>query len=393
MQFTNVGNSLTIHRAKLEEQYKCIKIISKSSPNALIPLRVIRTLASNCLPELMELVLDTLFRGDYEDFEGNILQSSCVNSFYAISTICTGVLQTSRMKWLIDIEPKFVINFRFPFSDFKSEIKIFHLFAGNVTQVLYENSNYPTITSEQKKRVIFDNALPHLKAFSDCILDEGRRIHQTGFNVTDDQLTILNIIRSSKFMFNRSVLHSLRAEFKKYAPKVSIDQSFLYSISTKFPRFEMDNDLPPDERDVFITSTVEHAFLLEQFQCPNDNTVRVRLYQSWIAKATLLDELSKYSTDDSKNSSWDVEELERFLDRLEAYYCSETGYLEPERALACFGYNHDERSNPAPRKYPLVSSIGNMITGISLRYIVQPFNPKDSTKNLRAIAREESSIF
>lgn len=188
-------------------------------------------------------------------------------------------------------------------------------------------------------------------------------------------IEILRIIHISltkcEFKFNLSVINALRNEMRIHAKETNSTKSFLYFINTSIPHIKMNE----------IQSMVEHAILLEQFFCPKDQVIRVRRYQSWINTASLLDDIYKHQHNENGEGSWNSEETDAFIDSLKDYYCSDTGYLEKDKAIACFGYCNDFIKN-----YPLVIIHQNIISGINLRYIVNAFNPADCLDNLKTLA-------
>lgn len=333
------------------------------------PINIIRHIAHNCLEEFVKHTLELIFHNQYED-EGCRLITSCANTFCSFSTLFMGINKTKEMMYLININPTFIFNIQLPSGNLFS-FKTFDLFAGHITHAISQDPEYKSLSSSNQVERIYNFALPHLKEFSgyvqQFVISNFPQRHSSDKEIGE---AIVTHLKESKFMFNRTAIHSLRKAMRENSKDVTPDKSFLYCINVKIPVLKNQK----------LKSLVDHAILLEQFCSPDNGATLVRPFQSWIDTATLLDDISKRQFNEMGKGSWDERETVTFLHNFEDYYCSETGYLESEKAEACFGFNTAKY-----KKQPLVRSHKNYFTGVNVRYIIKEFDPAHCLKYLQEI--------
>lgn len=162
--------------------------------------------------------------------------------------------------------------------------------------------------------------------------------------------------------FNQPVINLLRTEISEDCLIINSEQSKVYCFSVALPYFPK------------LSDGVEHAFILERFFCSHSQSIKTRLYQSWLKAASISDELDKRAYGKEGSGAWDEDQMTHFLDHLEVLYCQrDVGVSSKE----CFGWESlsDARPRYGFRKDPLA------FAGFSLRYISAPISPGECTKN------------
>jgi hypothetical protein len=359
-------------RNKIDFVYRFLQHQFSKSPvhESQQTLVVIKGITQNCLEEFVRSILDLQYRGEYEDNANGSLITSCINSFCSLSSLFIGIKKTKEMMHSINIKPCFELTFTLPSQKLFS-FKIIDLFAGNATHIINHDPDYLDSGEKVQHEKLSQILDPYLSHFHNRV--QQHVIDRFTAKWVEDKAVskaMITYIKNSGFKFNASVIESLRNSMTATALKVTKSVSFLYCVNAKIPIFSYEG----------FSSLVEHAFLLEQYFSPTQQAPRVRIYQSWIDIASVTDDMAKRQFDVKDKGSWNEKQTEKFLDNLHDYYCSNTGYLEPEKAFACFGYEEYRQA-----RLPLVISYSNFISGISLRYISHEFNPAQTLDRLRDI--------
>jgi hypothetical protein len=129
---------------------------------------------------------------------------------------------------------------------------------------------------------------------------------------------------------------------------------------------------------------VHHAFILEQFYCPTTDSVRFRLYQSWIKLATLQASLSEQFSHLYAHS-WDQAELCKFLIKLELFYSnSKPGQITEKDT---FGHG-----KTATNRRFAPTFFSDELVGAGFEYYCQAINPSACLDHLLEMASETSPL-
>jgi len=116
----------------------------------------------------------------------------------------------------------------------------------------------------------------------------------------------------------------------------------------------------------------QHTFLIEQF-LSSDGNVRFRRYQSMICQATILQDFNSSRYGDLEEGTWSKEELSDFFTKFKTLYLIHDSNKYAS-FYECFRYISIE--------LPPYTFDKDVLKGLSIRYFLSPFNPKDAVENL-----------
>jgi hypothetical protein len=169
---------------------------------------------------------------------------------------------------------------------------------------------------------------------------------------------------TDSFDFNTAMIDLLRETMQSNQKSVTRTTSFLYGVDALLVE-------QPSEKPI----TTQHIFLLEQFLSTTNKVreVRYRPYQSMIEKETILDEFHKRKYEDLEEGTWDANELNLFLDKLQKQYENNSFIDQADKSKNCFGLEFYDRCN------------------VSLSTFSASFNPDDALKNLSDLLKFQST--
>lgn len=176
------------------------------------------------------------------------------------------------------------------------------------------------------------------------------------FNDDNKVITAMNeYILGMEFM-NTSI-KNLREHIDTNKPYTTTDNSYIYTVKASVK-----------------ANMCHHNFLIEQFYCDDTQSVRYRLYQSWIGLASLHDYLGHEFTRRISHS-WDSIELYRFLTRIELFYSNRTSGKISEKD--CFGMGGLTMTHRFKLQHE-----GNIFHSACVLYYCKKINPAECMNNL-----------
>ena len=328
-------------------------IVNRIFPNGVprekssIPVKVIKYLCETNLKGFFAKAFDLLsFKPENTTTERDF-ETSNINSAIALSVIFLGVETAKKVNNITLKNDIYVMDFIK--NGIKFSYKVVSLFNGIISSQIAEVEAFNALEVQEKKEYLFKiergflDFFSHLEPYIDKM--QGNTMQQ----INDEAI---KLFKNLDFSFNYNVINKLENEIRQNSENLSEETSFIYYVSIAKPI-----DIKGDEQ------SIEHAFLLEQFLI--NGQPNYRLYQSWIE----YDDLRKTITE----KAWDSYQLDSFLFNLYLAYC----YNHPKDSiLDCFGY-------PLEYDVPLLNFENNHLTGISIRYISEKFNPNDCLENLK----------
>ena len=323
-----------------------------------IPFKLIKYIShKNIWGRFLELLIKTLKFGDKAGIK---LTTSCYNtakvlsalidkdglwakSFTTVTTYTHTIKLSSNKEYLVDIAG---------------------LFDGLI--VCKANANfdeYYNLSMSEKMEKIedeylseeLDNFLIYLKPFENMAKELGK---EGAVRKQLDQFFREDI----DYDFNRSTIMHLKNNLNKTLNLATKNISWFYTIGAVREKYK--------DRHLF-----EHTFLLEQFFCKKTGVPRNRIYQSWIEKTTLFDDLEKQSNDCGGEDSWDTQQLESFLNNLEAHYCRKINEKGRVGSKECFGHEN------TGGEVPLLHFYDQKLSCLSLRYYSVSIDPSKYVEN------------
>lgn len=184
----------------------------------------------------------------------------------------------------------------------------------------------------------------------------------------------------SFFGHNENVFHRLTSEIAINEKTISLDSSIIYSISITTPNPEAVKHGTIDK--IRATTLIFHAFILEQYLGQDENTVFIRLHNSWVHRYSLSHfyELKKYNNSDK--GCFSPEATKIFLRIFGNMLCCGDFDLKKlnEYQNACFEVPDHW---PPPELFTSRTNEG-IFTGTSLRYITSKINPIELTAKLQS---------
>lgn len=214
---------------------------------------------------------------------------------------------------------------------------------------------------------------PYFKHIKE-IKSDNSILHSAALKVSRKIEKFLNDQKVSRlYNYNKDNLLALENEIKLNHELVNPDQSFVYLIASVTLE---DKDMKEGSKDELLGIEIyptEHAFVLEQFLCPIDKKVKVRLYQACLDEFTFVDYIDSFPS----NGCMNEQELHEFFDNLRGLYiCHDDKDNDDVTKLhqydgKCFGIKGEP-----PRKVEFRKDI-NVMTGVSFRYLTAKINPAD----------------
>lgn len=290
------------------------------------------------------------------------LMTSCTINAYLVNMFFVGEAQTKRIYDFLNL------NISAQAKILSATINYVHLLSGNALLDL----------ASKFQDTSFD---PSEKNIASCRKD---------FNEYDEQLgtfheNFLQMLRTSQtkpflYDFNNNVINALESEIDANKNKVSKDCSFIYHVNITEP--------PPS---ITSTGSVEsilkaplgsfHAFVLEHFYNPEENTDCLRLHQSWKGISSLPQHYENHDTEG-------IVDGKKFCENLKGLHSWDNSYGFEKLKIyqsACFNINEDVALACVFRPDIL------LVTGRSVRYLTSQINPQDCLNHLDDIVTKYGS--
>lgn len=300
-----------------------------------------------------------------KEFEGcdtkmSVLTTSCLNTSYAITTILLGVDQAEIFRKRISAV--YTYNYRVPLSENLGDYLIYEIgdiFGGEVTCRINKLKNFELLTEKKQEErsiqimnaLFQEKVLPDIQPFIDQCFQSS--------TIKEDVNRLEEKLENLQYGFNSLVIKKLKKEICKNNASIKAHKSFMYWVGIT------------DGAKGFI-----HSFVLEQFQSTITNRGRIRLYQSWVEKATLIEDINKRGYTENDSGTWDLEETKQFLNSLEQLYDHrKTNDATP----CCFGYGH------VPGKIVQLDRERGILSSKSIRYASATFGK--CQKNLQQFSK------
>lgn len=329
---------------------------STSCPFPLIPFKIIRLLSIDGASFMKTAMRTRPFKSDLTNDIETI--TSCINSVYAVALIFMGAKQAKKKFKKLASGHVFSNNYINLPGGKKWNFEMYRLFDGIILHQL-NTSNFLALDKKEQSKMICSEMRPYREIFCQYLGEKIADILQMPYETSEEQEKIVSQIQENckqlDFTFNDLVIGYLRDEICNNIVKVNDEHSFVYLIAIFLP----DNK-----------SNVDHGFTIEQFFCSNSQSIRYRLYQSWLNQATLWEDLEKQAANE-EDTSWDLEKLKEFLNNLQELY-SKTSDLTYEE---CFGY-------PNQKFVPLLMLQDFSFNSLSFRYLSVEVQPKQAITNL-----------
>lgn len=259
----------------------------------------------------------------------NEFATSCVYSTLLIETLLWGRLKTLEIEKKLKISLKCVSGMSL-LSDQEYEY-YFDVYAGMVISNLKHNPNLSS------SREINSIAIPLINNFHNNFNEYcSKHLADLPENASYEKILEVFNMAVSAFPFNKPNLDNLIIELTENSWKVTEDKSFGYIVKLK---------------DSF--GNVYHAFFIEQFLRKSDNQTCHRIYQSWLGKAELKDDMKKKGYDEIGNVSFDLKYMIEFLKKIDVFFAHSEQREETLSQL--FGY---QAAVPVPTTFEN-NTIGN----------------------------------
>ncbi len=191
--------------------------------------------------------------------------------------------------------------------------------------------------------------------FHEKVMQQSHDLHQGTQDDANFMAAMKTFVTSQELMSAK--VTDIRNHIHGNNQHTQADATFIYNIVLMNP-----------------SNICHHSFILEQFYCGETQSVRFRLYQSWVKESTLTASLQKHFSE-LPSRSWDAAGLYRFLTRLELYCStSKPGYISDNE---CFGHGH----RTGTRKFEIKFE-DNTFSSCRVDYCSYKINPADCVNNL-----------
>lgn len=319
---------------------------------ALFPFKIVRHILSTNPRACYLAVLNPISK-DFKERSENQLLTSCINTAYVISTLFLGTIKTQKQMFQLRSFNPVDLKITLPSG------KIWTL----RIPCLFDEKMKRLSKGQSKDRELNTCLQQCAQPFKDFLIERIEEAISEEFNDVQFIHAIEHVLRSIDYDFNKDPIEFLRAEISKNILHINENKSGLYCIA-------LAHSLENDHHMYF-----QHVFLIEQFYLKENDSIRYRLYQSWIDQATLLDDFSKRGYADKGQGTWNYDELNTFIQDI-ALCLSVKNRKTTNAVFEPFGYH---RTDTKPNLYYR----NNTLLGSSLRFFSSLINPKVSVEFLK----------
>lgn len=323
----------------------------------LTPYTVIHFLAEKHWDRFVKSAMQSMSQINFTDRLKKVRTTSCVNTFCSLSSLFCGRAFTEGMIYHLFQHTSSDLDIILP-SGQAVIIKISNLFDG--AAISRHKSDQPfSYQSQRQIRVYKNEAQCRFLEYLHPLLEQKK----TG---SDEKYLhhISSVFSNILYNFNSEAFNQLKEDINFNT--VDEEQSEIYFVGISQPK--------KDQLDQF---EFEHVFIIEQFWHDSSRKEAFRIYQSWISKVTLNEDLHR---DQRPDPILDKKQITHFIENLESLFSHspKTTYKE------CFGYD--------PMPNPLLSFDGVTLTGKSLRYCSRTIHPNQCLENLLFLIDQQPKL-
>jgi hypothetical protein len=328
---------------------------------SLMPFVLLQYLATNHLSAFIKSTLTTWMPLD-EDIakipDANV-KTNCVYTAHAVALLFMGEKKAERNMQRLRMQSSLPCDIELP-SGKKWEYKINNLLSGDVIHGINHDPDFDSSEKEVKYEKQLGYLNKNLNKFFDSTRPAVDKILNNNNSKSEGEIIaeLQHYFGNLDYQFNYMLLKKLYCEIIQKEKRVSDNNSIIYCVGIV---------------DTKVGNTVmfDHVFIIEQSWCAKKQNIGYRLYQSWIGKGTILDELNHLSSNKGEIFSLDQQTLKRFLCDLTKLYCKDNS---PQAYQKCFGYRTGGKA--------LLSFQDNTLTGLNLRYFSAEVDPQACFENL-----------
>lgn len=363
----------TYQSSSLNVDYAIQNLFSEVHEKSTLPFRVIKFIFDD-LKELFIPAAMDLVNNDITDRNDKYLTSSCINTVKALSVLFFGHHQAKKADKIHHRRTNIVVSEKLSLGE-TWKYTINNVFDSVIFCRLKEDKinldDFILLGDNEINEKVFTYIVNELEiATKEIMKSLTEKIRLDEIKLINKEV-IIQPIQKLNFYYNQECIMSLKNELEKNKFEVTIKNSFIYLVAIVIPNVSNIKDVDYD-----------HGFVLEQFFCEKDQTVRYRMYQSWINQTTLSDDLEKRAYGYGGENSWTNDELIAFLMKLEKFCC----YIPTHESYQeCFGYICNYQR-------PLVRFEDECFGGTTLRYYSHQIDPKDCLSHLSEIIKSDQEL-
>lgn len=352
-----------------------INSLSKSTiPN--LPYKIIELISNDLWFFLVKKISQSVCIREILDVEA---KTSCIFNAFLVASLLLGkseakkaIHRISFMHWSPCIFSKEGLLYQLYIKD---------LFCGEYVNFLDKNLSDKEYTSEKAKKMICGYLKPmdRYREFTQSILENNKeKIKESNLNIKNHFEKALGNLA---YNFNLRTIEKLQSKIEKNKDEVSEDRSFLYFVAIMMPRdySNIISNQPPLEtfENKNTRCNYYHVFLIEQFK--GEDQTRYRIYQSWQNYFTLKEYFELAGTG---KIGLPFEKLKENIQEFKNLFERSNFAKNESEIFKCFEANLDSNTAFPPSFF---STYSKTFYGLSLRYLVRPFNPRNALENFLSI--------
>jgi hypothetical protein len=351
-------SELIDYKSVVESLSQFITILP-SNAEPLIPYTLVRHIAINFWDEYLEATNSLIDPSNKE-------KTSCIHTAFAICILFFGkeIAENILIQMSKKISTDFIIILKSGREiSYKTAILFGDFFICGLNQL--EKSS---LNESKKEEEALKLSRSHLLTYVNHITNYVNK----NLDQEEDSVIISSLnqyLSKPHYNFNEMCFQTLKKDLIDTSCDTHLNKSYVYFFG------------------ILISSSEEeinfnHSFIIEQFYSSKYSNVRFRLYQSWIKRATLLDDFIKRDYKNDEENTWDQVKLMKFLDKFKKLYDTNNQSISIDDK-DCFGYSFEPKS---------VILEGNIIHGPNVRYYSRAIEPKNCIKNLASFIMSSSKL-